>query len=170
MWYCVPQRVLWKQISCHLYFKFVLLHENYRISIEISLKVDEYCSSLVQATAGRRKGAKPLYEPLMTMIIGAIRRHYGQNQSKQTAAYFITSDSFDSKWCFYHRMSMQSKRQEWYVRLVFVVVWFGLVWYRHHQLLLTWVNSILSMDKYSQAQWSVGCNYLSMLGLRLIHF
>ena len=61
-------------------FKCIFLHENDRIPIEISLKfvprspIDNK-AALVQVTAWRRTGAKPLPEPMLTQFTDAYMEH-----------------------------------------------------------------------------------------------
>ena len=64
-------------------FKWIFLNENGRILIQISLKLIpkspiDNKSALVQAMAWRRRGDKPLPEPMMTQFTDAYMRHYGE--------------------------------------------------------------------------------------------
>ena len=61
-------------------FKYIFLNENDRILIQISLKYFtrspiDYKAALVEVMAWRRKGAKPLPEPIMTQFTDAYIRH-----------------------------------------------------------------------------------------------
>ena len=61
-------------------FKCIFLNENYRITIQISLKfvpmsqVDN-TPALVQVMAWRQTGDKPLSEPMLTWFTDAYMRH-----------------------------------------------------------------------------------------------
>ena len=69
-------------------FKRIFLNENVRISNQISLKfvpigpIDN-SSALVKVMAWRQTGDKPLHEPMLTQVIDAYMRHYGE-MSKAT--------------------------------------------------------------------------------------
>ena len=61
-------------------FKCIILNENVRISIKISLKFVPKCPInnipvLVQILAWRRPGDKPLSEPMLTRFTDAYMRH-----------------------------------------------------------------------------------------------
>ena len=61
-------------------FKHILLNENIRISIQISLKfvpkvLIDNMSALIQVMAWRRTGDKPLPEAMMTQFTDAYMRH-----------------------------------------------------------------------------------------------
>ena len=61
-------------------FKCILLNENYRIPIQVSLKfvrrspIDNK-AALAQVMAWRRTGDKPLSEPMLTQFTDAHMRH-----------------------------------------------------------------------------------------------
>ena len=61
-------------------FKCIILNENDRISIQISLKFVprspiDYKPALVQVMAWRRTGNKPVPEPMMTQFTDAYMQH-----------------------------------------------------------------------------------------------
>ena len=66
-----------RQKGCHFpddIFKWILLNENVRISIKISQKFVPKCpinniTALVQIMAWRRRGDKPLSEPVMVILL-----------------------------------------------------------------------------------------------------
>ena len=64
-------------------FKSILLNENDKITIQISLKfvprspIDNK-PALVQAMAWRRTGNKPLPEPMLAQFLDAYMRHEGE--------------------------------------------------------------------------------------------
>ena len=64
-------------------FKCIFVNENIRISIQISLEsvpndLIDNKSALVQVTAWRWTGDKPLPEPMMTQFTYAYMRHLGE--------------------------------------------------------------------------------------------
>ena len=64
-------------------FKPIFLNENLKITIQISLKfvlrspIDNK-PALVQVTAWRRTGDKPLSEPMLTQFTDAYMQHWGE--------------------------------------------------------------------------------------------